>query len=1003
MINNSTIRSTRIPNFSLTVLCLSLAIAGCSDSSSGGSSGVLVSNETPVVDSMGQNTPAATGSEISNAGTDGANNSTPTGDTGGDGGAGTNSPPAAPPVTNAPDNTASTDGGTEIADTNNNDQFANADSNLSHAGELLPSGPAAFPGNPLVSEIGRSRAAAMPQPLAVVYELVENHGDDFAENCKSLGANFASCSVVNIHIKDSNASLDDGNWRIYFPSIRRVLRVDSDEFTITHVNGDLNYIAPAAGFTGFSGSPVKTIQIFSEFSQLHQSDMMPRYFLVRDGQAPELIANTDNADDISGFGVEISAENAKAFNGEPVPVANSTTRFDKFAATSPVDVSATIVPTPATTRVIGGSFDLGGGLTFPTGVLSAGNAAALNSRANLLVGGGANTVAITLDSTLQPNTYQLDVTASGISIAASDAQSAFYGGQSLLSLITPGNGSVPQVAVEDTPRFEYRGMHLDVARNFHPLDRVRKLIDQMAAYKMNVLHMHLTDDEGWRLEIPGLPELTTVGAKRQFAVDGNGNPTEATGLLPQLGSGPFPNTEGNGFYSRTEFIELLRYAADRFVTVVPEIDMPAHARAAVVSMRARAANMGQPGNTNIRIDDPADTSRYQTVQHYSDGIINPCVDGTYNFINTVVSDVQAMYQDAGVPLDVWHMGGDEANNVFLGGGFQDLSEGSSIPWQGDIDQSQYDFPWEQSPACQALIAADSSINNLGDISNHFVTRVSEIVNDAGIPAMYAYQDILRNLDASQLATPRAGVGFWEIVWDQGSNNAYDWPQRGYETLIAVPDYLYFDFPQEIDPQERGYYWATRFTDTQKVFSFAPENLPQNAETTLTRDGNPFTATGTLPAGGFLGMQGQLWSETVRTAEHFDYMVFPRLLALAERAWHRASWELDYAPGTTYSNSTSLVNKATLAADWNRFANALGQKELSKLDSAGVLYRVPTAGAKSVGGSLEVNTQYPGMAVQYSVDGSNWVNYDPANRPANAQMVRAVSANGARNGRATPVN
>ena len=134
--------------------------------------------------------------------------------------------------------------------------------------------------------------------------------------------------------------------------------------------------------------------------------------------------------------------------------------------------------------------------------------------------------------------------------------------------------------------------------------------------------------------------------------------------MPQLGSGPTSNNQGTGFYSREQFIELLQYAADRYIDVIPEFDMPAHARAAVVSMRARAANLGRPGDTSIRIDDPADTSRYRTVQHYDDGIINPCLPGTYNFIGSVIDDVNDMYASAGLSLDVWHMGGDEANNVF---------------------------------------------------------------------------------------------------------------------------------------------------------------------------------------------------------------------------------------------------------------------------------------------------------------------------------------------------
>ncbi len=886
---------------------------------------------------------------------------------------------------------------------NPNPEFLTADSGLSHTGQLLPKGPAATASDPLVSEIGRSQVTNLPQSLAVVYEVVENHGSDLPVSCKSLAAEFASCSVANIHIKSTDGSLENGNWRIFFPSIRRVLRVDSDEFDVFLVNGDLNYIQPASGFTGFNAEPVKTLKIITEFSQLHESDFMPRYFLVRDGGQPEVIANTNDTSSIANFAVPITGENRRAFNGEPHALADADNRFEKFSEVATQNVSSVIVPTPESTVPNGGVVDISGGLNFTSSDLAAASVAALNARGSLLVGGNANNVAMSIDASLPDGTYVLTVAAGGISVSGADDQSLFYGGQSLLALITPGSGTVPAVTVTDSPRFDYRGMHVDVARNFHPADRIRKLIDQMAAYKMNVLHLHLTDDEGWRLEIPGLPELTSVGARRQFAVDGEGNVTESAGLLPQLGSGPFANTEGSGFFSRSEFVDLLRYARDRFVEVVPEIDMPAHARAAVVAMRARAANLGQPGNTNIRLDDPLDTSRYLTVQHYDDGIINPCVPGTYNFIQNVVTEVRSMYDDAGVPLDIWHMGGDEARNVLLGGGFEDLSAGSVTPFRGDIDQSQFHFPYEQSPACQALIASDPTLNNLNDLNTLFVVRTSEIVRDAGIPAMYAYQDILRNIDANQIATSRAGVGFWEVVWQGGFNTAYEYPLRGFETLVAVPDYLYFDFPQEIDPQERGYYWATRFTDTQKVFSFAPENLPQNAETTLTRDGFPFTATGNLSNGGFTGMQGQLWGETVRTGEHFEYMMYPRLLALAERAWHRGDWELDYAPGVTFSDTSNRVNRGALAADWQRFANALGQKELPKLDAAGVLYRIPSAGARTVNGALQINTQYPGLQVQFSADGNSWQDYNPANPPASAAFVRALSANNARTGRATPAN
>lgn len=969
------------------------ALASCGGDS-GGSSGTTTGTNAPSGTSTGSTTGAGSSTGQGETSGTGGQNQTGGDQTGGQqtGGQGTGGEPTTGGTT-----TNGTTTGTTGPD------FSNANSGLSHPGVELPNGSAAQQSGALFSAVGRNKVDAMPQNLAVVFEVVENHGPDANENCKSLAAEYASCSVANIHIKDSTASLNDGNWRLYFHSIRRILRVDSSEFKIFHVNGDLNYIAPSDGFAGFNNTPSKTIKVVTEFNYLHESDMMPRYFLVRNGGAPELLPNTNDESDVTAYAVEITGDNRKAFNGEPHELANSVNRFDKYAATSPVDASTLIVPTPDSISVNGGTLNVDAGISFPGNVLSAASAAALNQRMAAILPGGSLNVTHSINASLPAGQYSLDVTAGGISIIGHDAEAVFNGSQSLISLVTPGSGTLPLVSVTDSPRFSYRGMHIDVARNFHSIQQIQKVIDQMSAYKMNVLHMHLSDDEGWRLEIPGLPELTSVGGKRQFALDGDGNPTEATSLLPQLGSGPGSNNQGSGFYTRAQFIQLLQYANARYVQVIPELDMPAHARAAVVAMRARASNLGEPGNPAIRVDDPEDDSRYLTVQHYDDGILNPCIPGTYNFLQTIVTEVKAMYDEAGSTLDTWHMGGDEAKNVFKGNGFEDITAGSTIPWKGDIDQSQYHYPWERSPACQQLIASDSTLNNLDDLTELFVVRLSEIVNNAGIPSLYAYQDILRNLNANQLATPRAGVGFWEVVWEGGYQSAYQWPNRGFETVVAVPDYLYFDFPQEIDPKERGYYWATRFTDTQKVFTFAPENLPQNAETSVNRSGEPFTASSGVANQTFVGMQGQLWSETVRTAEHFDYMVFPRLLALAERAWHRAPWEVDYVSGATYSATSGIVDQGALAADWNAFANALGQKELPKLDAAGVQYRIPTAGAKLVGGQLEVNTQYPGLAVEYSTDGSNWSAYNPDNKPANAAMVRARSANGARVGRATPVN
>lgn len=885
-------------------------------------------------------------------------------------------------------------------------------SGLSHIGKVLPRNSVNPEGTALVSEAGRTQVAAIPQSLAVVYEVVENHGSDAFNpanrpNCSSLGAEYASCSIANLHINDATGTLNDGNWKLYFHSIRRILRVDSDEFSVSLVNGDLNYLEPTADFTGFDGS-VKTIAMVTEFNHLAESDFMPRYWLVRNDGAVTLINNTNSDTDESTYSAPINGDNQYAYNGEPVDLATTQSRFVNNTevqglvdAMSPADIQSRIVPRPQSISLGSNTVNIGGGFSFSGTDLSPGSVNALQSRqAQFMSVADSVPLSADIDAGMADEQYALSVASGGIELSGGSDQALFYAAQSLLSLVQPGLGTIPTVEVQDAPRFDFRGMHIDVARNFHSVATVKRLLDQMAAYKLNKLHIHLSDDEGWRLQIPSLPELTSVGGRRAFQLDGAGNVTEGGGLMPQLGSGPNADNQGSGFYARAEFIDLLRYATDRHIDVIPEFDMPAHARAAVVSMRARAVNLGDADDLNTRLDDPADTSRYLTIQHYDDGILNPCIPGTYNFIDSVITDVKAMYTEAGASLDVWHMGGDEARNVFTGGGFQDVNAGDKVSWRGETVRSEWDYPWEASPACAQFIQDTPAVASREDLQIYFIKEVAQRVADAGISSLFAYQDIYDNLNANELATTRAGVGYWEMIATATGYNAINgFSNRGFDAIVAVPDFLYFDFPQEIDPAERGYYWATRFTDTRKVFGFAPENLPQNAETSVSREGRGWTATGDTANQGFHGMQGQLWSETVRTPQQFDYMVYPRLLALAERAWSRADWELDYVAGRTYSDSSSLVDKPARTADYASFAAALATKELRKLDAAGVQYRIPVPGATNTAGTLSMNTDLPGLPLEYSSDGVNFTTYTEGVSANGVVAVRARSGDSSRFGRA----
>jgi len=881
---------------------------------------------------------------------------------------------------------------------------------LSHEATLIPRN-AVDPGTlvPTVSAAGRSRAAARGEPLAAVWEMVENHGSDTDVNCRDVGAQFGSCSVVNLHLKDANGELNEGGWRLYFHSVERILRVDSERFDVFFVNGDLYYLTPADGFGGIEGSgdgaPVDSIRFVNEYRQLIQSDFLPRYWLVRDGGEPQLLPNTDTNDDVLAYAVPITGTNRNGDNNEPPVVRTPAQRFAenatgasraatvRSAAISEREVQARIVPMPEQITVGTTDVSIAGGFSFAGAALPAATIAALEARqATLGVASGTGVpLSATIDASLPENRYTLDVDAAGIRIVGQDQEALFNGAHSLLALVQIGVPSIPSVAVVDTPRFVFRGMHVDVARNFQSADSILALLDQMAAYKLNRLHLHLADDEGWRLEIPGLPELTAVGARRAFALDDDGNVTESAGLMPQLGSGAFDTNSGTGHFSREEFVALLRHANARNIVVIPEFDMPAHARAAVVAMRARAANFGTPTDTNVRIDDPDDTSRYVTVQHYDDNILNPCVPGTYNFVERVVGDVAAMYRDAGAPLEIWHMGGDEAGNVYRGPGYP------------EPDTSRWDLPWEGSPACVAYIAATEGVDSREDLERHFVERVSQLVADAGIPRLYLWHEIVSDVDAGSLATEAAGVTYWGITSSGRSSvqAAHGFAARGFEVVLSSPDYLYLSFVPEADPDERGKYWAARSTDTRKLFGFAPENLPQNAETTSNRDNRPWTGQGSGAYPGYAGMQGHIWSELIRTREQFEYAVYPRLLALAERAWHRAGWELDYAENTTFTQDSGRVDTNAIAADFALFGATLAGKELRKLDAAGIEYRVPVPGASTANGTLDMNVALPGLALEYTVDGQTFTPWQPGAQ-ATPTAVRARSADGTRAGRADPI-
>ncbi|ETS29250.1 beta-N-acetylhexosaminidase [Photorhabdus temperata] len=845
--------------------------------------------------------------------------------------------------------------------------------------------------------------------LKVNYKVVDNQAGDHGVNCAVSGADWATCNRVDITLTNGNQAIDSSDWAIYFHSIRQVLSVDNEQFKITRITGDLHKLEPTEKFIGIKANQQVKLPITGEYWQIYSTDFLPRWYATSGDAKPKVLVNTDT-EDLSQFLSAFTGDQWKRTTTDNNILMTPENRYAKNLQVKKVEsekLRGQIIPTPKEVQIYSEDADLSGGVRLEFG--------GLNDEAVILVrkrftdqgiklensGYLVATQIVSSDFTGEwqvKGAYRLNVTQNGAQIVAFDQSGVFYGLQSLLSLIpVDGSGKIATLAVKDAPRFEYRGTILDVGRNFHSKQAVLRLLDQMASYKLNKFHFHLSDDEGWRLEIPGLPELTEVGSQRCHDL------SETKCLLPQLGSGPDNNNMGSGFFSRQDYIDILKYAKARYIDVIPEIDMPAHARAAVVSMEARYKKLMDQGNVKganlYRLLDPADTTRATSVQLYDRrSYLNPCMDSSKRFVEKVIGEIAAMHKEAGLPLETWHFGGDEAKNIRLGEGFQDKN-GPIVPGKGIIDKSIEDKPWAKSQACQKLVE-QGVVKDIEHLASYFAIEVSKIVNANGIEKMQAWQDGLKHADsAKDFATKRVGVNFWDTLYWGGFDSVNDWANKGYEVVISNPDYVYLDMPYEVHPQERGYYWATRFNDEAKIFSFAPNNMPQNAETSVDRDGNAFRAKSDKPWPGAYGLSGQAWSETVRTDEQMEYMIYPRLLPLAERAWHRAGWEQDYVPGQEYKGGeTHKVDIDALHRDWTRFANLIGQRELVKLDRAGIAYRLPVPGAKVKRGVLKANIALPGLIIQYSTDGGNsWKIYDNHKRPKvkGNVLIRSVSPDGQR--------
>ena len=244
--------------------------------------------------------------------------------------------------------------------------------------------------------------------------------------------------------------------------------------------------------------------------------------------------------------------------------------------------------------------------------------------------------------------YEIVIKNNRLTLKASDTHGIFNACQTLLALLDNmelTSAPLPNLHITDYPDMGHRGIMLDVARNFTKKADLLKLIDILSFYKMNVLHLHLSDDEAWRVEIPGLEELTEIASRRGHTTD------EQTCLYPAYAWG-WNETDttslANGYYSRSDFMDILKYAKERHIRIIPEIDIPGHSRAAIKAMNARYQkyiDTERPKAEEYLLIDFADTSQYLSAQNFTDNVINVAMPSTYHFLEKVIDEIVQMYQD----------------------------------------------------------------------------------------------------------------------------------------------------------------------------------------------------------------------------------------------------------------------------------------------------------------------------------------------------------------------
>lgn len=411
--------------------------------------------------------------------------------------------------------------------------------------------------------------------------------------------------------------------------------------------------------------------------------------------------------------------------------------------------------------------------------------------------------------------YSFESSPTGISIEGDTYAGTFYGVQTLIQLLPVTKSAtlpIAAVSIQDAPRFGYRGMMLDVGRHFFPVAFVKKYIDYLALHKLNYFHWHLTDDQGWRIEIKKYPRLTSVGAWRNGTI---------IGRYPGKGN---TNQRYGGFYTQEQVKEVVKYAADRFITVIPEIEMPGHGSAAIAAYPELSCFPETPTKDYYPANCAwaGDSTGKQVIQSwgvYAD-VFCAGKENTFKFLQDVIDEVAPLF-----PSKILHVGGDECPKS----------------------------NWKKCPNCQQRMK-ENNLKDEHELQSYFVQRMEKYINGKG-KTIIGWDEILEGGLA-----PNA----WVMSW-RGEEGGIEAAKQKHNVIMTPTTYVYFDYSQT---RNEDSVTIGGFVDLEKVYNYEP--IPSS----LTDEQGKYIKGG----------QANLWTEYISNPRKVEYMIFPRMAALSDILW-----------------------------------------------------------------------------------------------------------------------